>query len=187
MPFNGQLFDVADSYELIFDEKRFEKVNDYQIDKDTHKIKYELNILPNIGMHIADDGKKINKEVSLMKLICDSNQLELFNCDVVQDLIDFKWQRLGKRWHLVGCIFHFFYMFILMYYINMVYIHNEINYKGDGTFERQKVIDFTFILMIGIVYSTMYNILQMLTMGPIKYFSELWNWLDLIYIVCGIA
>lgn len=87
-------------------------------------------------MYIDDDGKKVNTDISLMNVICDSNQLDLFNCDVVQDLILFKWSRLGKRWHLIGCFFHFFYMGIVMTYINIVYIHNKINYKGGDVFDH---------------------------------------------------
>ena len=100
-----------------------------------------------------------------MDIICDSNELDLFNCDVVQDLIHFKWSNLGKRWHLIGCFFHFFYMGILMYYINIVYVLNLIEFKpdpdfpeGGGTFNKQTVDRYSVFLMIGIVYSTIYDI-----------------------------
>ena len=78
-----------------------------------------------------------------MNIICDSDELNLFNCEVIKDIISFKWSRLGKRWHLIGCFFHFMYMFILMYYINDVYIKNKIHYlplpgdpEGGGTFNK---------------------------------------------------
>ena len=116
MPYNGALFCVSDHYSEVFDEDVFKK-RDYKLGEETYKIKYELNILPFIGMHIDSDGQKVNSSISLMNIICDSDELNLFNCDVIQDLIYFKWSRFGKRWHLIGCFFHFFYMFILMYYI----------------------------------------------------------------------
>ena len=93
-------------------------------------------------MYIGQNGEKINPDISIMNMICDSSELDLFNCDVVQDLINFKWQRFGKKWHMIGCFFNVFFIFILMIYINIVYIKNLIHFvpnpehpEGGGTYD----------------------------------------------------
>jgi hypothetical protein len=55
MPYNGALFCVSDHYSEVFEEDVFKK-RDYHLGEETYKIKYELNILPFIGMHIDRDG-----------------------------------------------------------------------------------------------------------------------------------
>ena len=90
-----------------------------------------MNILPEVGMYIGNDGDKVNPDISIMNILCESSELNLFNCDVVQDLIIFKWGAFAMKWHLIGCFYHFFYMIILCIYISKVYIHNGIDYKPD--------------------------------------------------------
>jgi hypothetical protein len=52
-----------------------------------------------------------------------------------------------------------------MYYINIVYIKNFIQYKpdpndpeGGGSFNKEKVNEYGLLLLIGIIYSTIYDI-----------------------------
>ena len=87
-----------------------------------------MNILPLIGMHIGKDNEKVNSHISLMNILCESQELNLFNCDVVQDLIIFKWGTFAMKWHLIGCLYHFFYFTIIIIYIKIVYITNDIDY-----------------------------------------------------------
>ena len=56
MPYNGKIFCVAEHYKEVFDEKRFQIRKEYHLGEETYKIKYELNILPWIGMFFGDDG-----------------------------------------------------------------------------------------------------------------------------------
>jgi hypothetical protein len=42
-----------------------------------------MNILPEIGMYIGNNGEKVNPDISIMNILCDSSELNLFNCDVV--------------------------------------------------------------------------------------------------------
>ena len=88
MPYNGTLFSVNLNYDEVFqNETKFEKRDEYPLGEETYKIKYELNIIPHIGMYIDEEGEKVNPDVSLMSIMCESNELNLFNCQVVQDLI----------------------------------------------------------------------------------------------------
>jgi hypothetical protein len=92
-----------------------------------------MNILPQVGMYIGNNGEKVNPDISIMDILCESPELDLFNCDVVQDLIIFKWNTFAMKWHLIGCAYHFFYMIILCIYIDNVYIHNKIDYEPNTT------------------------------------------------------
>ena len=86
MPYNGQLFSLSDQYDKVFHQKKFAKIDISQHHDKTqqlYKIKYEMNILPLIGMHIGNNNEKVNPDISLMHIICESNELNLFNCDVV--------------------------------------------------------------------------------------------------------
>lgn len=124
-----------------------------------------MNILPQIGMYIDNDGTVMNKNQNIMKVICESPELNLFNCDVVQDLIIFKWVTFAQKWHLMGCVYHFFYMIILCIYIRNIYILNDIHYepnndKNKVDFNVKMVEDYGLLLVIGIAYSTLYNVVQ---------------------------
>ena len=49
--------------------------------------------------------------------------MDMFKAPALQELIAFKYDNFGKRFHLVGCIIHFVYMVILFIYLDIVYIH----------------------------------------------------------------
>jgi len=78
-PFNGSIFDLRDSYEIVFPnlgnskDADISKVGDSEnLEKKTmYKINYRLNMLPNIGIHINNDnGNKVTKnaDISIMQL-----------------------------------------------------------------------------------------------------------------------
>lgn len=53
-----------------------------------------------------EDGK-------LIDAIANSEEMEIFVTDLVQDLIDFKWTRFAKKVHLRGFYFHIAYIICL--------------------------------------------------------------------------
>lgn len=112
------------------------------------KIKYSVNLLPGIGESIQFDknGRKhyLNADVNLMGLLNGTDELDIFDTIAVQELIAFKWDSYALTHHLVGCFFHFFYLAILIIYINIIYI------KDIGT-PSEKVI-YVILLAIGTLY-----------------------------------
>jgi hypothetical protein len=50
----------------------------------------------------------------------------MFDVETLQDLIAFKWDAFGYKFHLFGCFVHLVYIIILFAYIDLVYI------KGGG-------------------------------------------------------
>ena len=94
-----------------------------------YKIKYTINLLPNIGLHIVtgQDGKKeIVKGSPLLKSVANSEELDIFNTKLIKDYIKFKWEGQGMRHHLVGTIFHFIQIVILIIYVYNVYLENTL-------------------------------------------------------------
>jgi hypothetical protein len=57
-----------------------------------------------------------------MNMCSESEELALFESQAIQDVIDFKWVEFAYNIHMVGCFFHFWYMSILIVYINAIYI-----------------------------------------------------------------
>lgn len=83
--------------------------------------------MPGVGEKWIDkdeDGQKrvINSDVDLMGLLNKTEELTIFDTKSVQELIEFKWDSYALSHHLVGCFLHFFYLIILMIYINIIYI-----------------------------------------------------------------
>lgn len=157
-PYNGSLFTVHENYKTCFPEKEFEKLNDdgalnsssndssalaslmnmmsfSKVDKSKiFKIKYDLNLIPQIGSYIRVRGgvnEYINENTSIMKLCTESNEFEIFNSPTINDYIQFKWQTFGKRFHSVGSAAHLMYVVVLIMYNSSVYIQNVINYRED--------------------------------------------------------
>jgi hypothetical protein len=84
-------------------------------------------LLPGIGETIVLDkttGVKLylKDDVNLMGLLNNTDELDVFGTKSVQELIAFKWDSYALTHHLVGCFFHFFYLAILIIYINIIYI-----------------------------------------------------------------
>ena len=85
------------------------------------KIKYSVNLLAQASMYISEgkDGlnEYFNEDVSLMTICGDTEELEVFETDALQQVIQFKWDKYGKNHHLLGCIMHLFYTLIIIIYV----------------------------------------------------------------------
>ena len=124
VPFNGSIFRLRPSYKEIFDglvdevdftgyQDIFGVIEPQKI----FKIKYTLNILPSI---------KTEGDESLMdtvgKIDCYSEQENIFNCNALRDLINFKWKKYAKKVHYMGFAFHTVYLFVFSIFINQVFV-----------------------------------------------------------------
>ena len=76
------------------------------------KIEYQLNQLSFMS---AEDG-------DIMTAIADSDEVELFLCDSVIDLIDFRWRQWAFKFHVVNVSIHFVYCIYLFNYIKIVFM-----------------------------------------------------------------
>jgi len=125
-PYSESIFNIRQHYKSVFPEAELQDViggenKAKNIDSSKiYKIKYSINLLPQIGTHIekfyfnlSKDGSEDqstdllkNEGVSFMGLIAHSDELDIFNTKSLIDLIEFKWNQYGMRHHFVGCMMH---------------------------------------------------------------------------------
>lgn len=103
-PYNSSIFELRNNYKEVFPEPEMEDIMDANgILKDPSvtkvvKIKYSLNLLPEIGTHISgtnSDGKAIVENTgyidNFMMILSRTQELPIFNTTTLNDLIEFKW------------------------------------------------------------------------------------------------
>ena len=76
-------------------------------------------------MHAAkkkDNYEYVNKGISFVEICTESEEIDLFLCESLQEIISYKWNHYGKAHHLVGFSFHILYMVVMILYVNAVYI-----------------------------------------------------------------
>lgn len=135
-PYNENMFLIMHDYNVVFPEEEFAPMeDDDESMKDTSKLvkmKYTINILPSMGYHTSKTvcpysgtvkNELKNQDINICALCAESDEIDIFKAGTLQDLIAFKWEKFGKKFHLVGCIVHFLYMIILFFYTDLVYLH----------------------------------------------------------------
>ena len=102
-PYNMPLFKLRENYRAIFPEPQFNRTPHAEGDEDQHnkvyKIKYTINLLPQIGEHFRQtycgnqlsSSVLVNEGISLLESLSSSDQGECFHSESIQQLIDFKW------------------------------------------------------------------------------------------------
>ena len=93
-PYNHSIFHLRYHYRTVFPEKEFDSEvkigGDLDMSK-VYKIKYQLNLLPQIGEHICldEDGKPftMNEGQSFMSLCKETAELNMFQADPLKKLI----------------------------------------------------------------------------------------------------
>lgn len=97
-------------------------------DSKAHKIKYTINLIPKIGEHLIEDAQNpgktilVNEGISVLDLLQQSPELDLFGCQTILDFVDFKWEAFGKRHHATACLFHIFYVTVFVTHVICVYM-----------------------------------------------------------------
>ena len=152
------------------------------------KIKYKLNLLPQIGVHAieTEDGQVrfVNEHISPMRLSSECGELDIFLSESLQEMITFKWTSYALRHHFIGCIFHLFYMTSLALYTYIVY---DRNIYSDEDTRNPLALTSQIMIALGTVYPALYDWIQMYRVGLKTYLSELWNYIDMTYILASVA
>jgi hypothetical protein len=149
-----------------------------------YKIEYTINLLPKIGEHLIEDrqnpGKTIvvNEGVSVLDLLQQSPELELFGCQAILDLVDFKWGAFGQGHHALACLFHVFYVAVFLAHVIGVYI------QGVAT---EQEIYFLLGMGLGIAYPLAYECAQLRQQGLTRYLEDVWNLTDVVYLALSLA
>ena len=195
-PYNESIYSIMRHYKTVFPEEEFDDIvnpdgsvkQGIETDK-IYKIKYTINLLPTLGSHVVmskDDGEKnfVNDDYSFLKECAEGDELEMFESQSIQDMIEFKWSQFGQSHHLMFCIMHFLQLGILMFYIVFVYYNNKLAHE-DGSDTTAN--PYAWIMLAGIVVPVCYESIQMIKIGFIEYITVPANYINLTYIICSIA
>lgn len=141
----------------------------------------------------------INQDSDLMSIIATSEELEIFNCPSLQNLIQFKWDEYGMRHHLIGCLMQLLQICILIFYVDYIYINNQINCRLERHDNPGGEIDYdtatyacgenvyAFILLGGIVYPLVYEIIHCIRKGFVAYILNISSIMDVVYILSSLS
>ena len=105
----------------------------------------------------------------------EGDNMDVFNCQALQDLIDYKWNSHCGMIHYFGAMSH-----LTMLVLYSIYIIRTYCYLMDGAY----IITPMLILMI---YPLIYDMSQLYTVGFTEYIQDPWNWFDQAYIFLGTA
>jgi hypothetical protein len=158
-PYNGSFFDIRHSYKKVFpdfvpmdEQEEEEEGKESDETQKVSKIKYSINLLGQVSMHIkiSSDGKieYVNEDVSLMSLCGETDELEIFNTESLQQVIKFKWDKYGRNHHLFGCIMHHFYTIIMIIYVKNSYL-----------IENENQVIYAIMIAIGVLYPWLYDLI----------------------------
>jgi hypothetical protein len=119
----------------------------------------------------------VNKGVSVLDLLQQSSELDLFGCQTILDFVDFKWEAFGYRHHATACCFHIFYVAMFFTHVICVYIE---------TIGTEQEAYFLLGMAVGIAYPAIYECLQLKMQGCRKYADDAWNFTDVVYLVFSV-
>jgi hypothetical protein len=156
-PYNGSIFQIRHDYSKIFAGQDFEAKHHHNREGEVdttkvYKIRYSINLLPQIGEHIEDtpEGPElVDEDENIMKILSGSEELDVYDTKSVQQLIEFKWESHASLLHRFGCYMHLIYLLILTIYINIVYIENIADEREIGLL--------SVFLILGIAYPWAYD------------------------------
>ena len=81
----------------------------------------------------------------MLDIFTESDEIDVFLCESLQEIIQFKWDCFGLKFHAIGFVMHAIFMLVLMIQIKWVYVEGYVhNYK------------YSIFLGLSILYPTMY-------------------------------
>ena len=57
-----------------------------------------------------------------MQLCSDTEELEMFNTEAIQNIVEYKWTMYGRKHHFLGMAMHMFYTCMLTIYVSEAYL-----------------------------------------------------------------
>lgn len=181
-PYNSSVFKIRYEYPNVFNrqftaDEKMEAMEDRGIKSiaKVYKIQYQCNMLTAVS---TEDG-------DLMRAIADSNELSIFETDLVRDMIDYKWYAYAANMHRFGAVIHIIYVCSLMYYISDVFLRTEeFDEVTHIRISPPPNADVIKIMCLCLVYPLVYDGTQMAKQGH-DYLQDVWNYIDILHISLG--
>ena len=87
--------------------------------KKTYKIKYTVNLLPAID----------EEDESIMDILGETDNIDVFHASVVKGLLDFKWTKYASRVHKLSAVIHILYIILFLIYVDRIYLYKDVRLK----------------------------------------------------------
>jgi hypothetical protein len=170
MPYHGSVFDLKGKYKQVF--YNIQNKPDGKSQK-FYKIKYSVNFLP-AATFVNGQSEKLKE---LMESLSSTEELTVFDTDIVRDFIEYQWITYAKSVHLLGGFNHFIYCVVICFYMNDIYNYRDFTHR----------INYLWTMLALLLYPMIYDGIQLFYQGPREYFSDSWNFIDQGHIWFGIA
>jgi hypothetical protein len=103
--------------------------------------------------------------------------MEIFQTKVLQEVVNFKWDRYAFRWHFTLWIIHQTYLALIFAYTYNTYVYPSEEYESG----------LNWALCGMIIVPFLYECLQIYMSGPLDYFTDMGNLVDICFIGCAVA
>lgn len=78
---------------------------------------------------MLEDGstevEMVREGVSLVSVFQETEEVEIFDSTCIQEVIGYKWDVYGRRFHLLGFTMHCFYVVVMNIYVAEVYMKED--------------------------------------------------------------
>ena len=200
LPYNENIFEIRNHYKTIFKHKKFNEP-DFEgkdMGKKVHKVSYHVNLLPMLGRYKYKTMdpytkkviyKAVNNDVNLLEEFCGNDELSHFDCEVLKEMIEFKWNSFGITVQRLILYLHFLYLTCLLIYYVEVYLTGEKTFSLEGWAVKkelelsERIVWANYILVGFSAIPAIYELTQAVTGGFADYITQFQNMLDILYIV----
>jgi len=141
------------------------------------KLRFEINACPHFKPYNGS---------TLLNAISGTEELEIFELEVVRDFIDFKFESFAKKIHLFGFCIHMVTIGLLMYYVNATFMGNIDMDPLTGRILNPPKASKTqmYCLLMTMLYPTIFDGNQFLK-EKVEYLKDPWNYIDILHITMG--
>lgn len=135
----------------------------------------------------------------LMDAVSNSDELKIFETDLIKDMVDYKWDTFARKQHLIGGAIHVIYVLVLIFYINKTFLSLEAINAGDimvisNSIHVDGEVDnrifpkcdtkYMWAIAVCLLYPIYYDGIQLIKQGT-TYFKHGQNYIDIMHILIG--
>ncbi|CDW80200.1 serine threonine protein kinase [Stylonychia lemnae] len=143
------------------------------ISKNTHGITHQIEyLLPMIPQSFSDPR--------FMEVLDKSNNEDLFESELIQIALSFKWEKFAFKFHLIS--FLQFFIFLITFIVDIYYL---VLVGEDRHFYQQLIVK--FIGAAYIIFLVQYELRTIKVQGFLAYLAEYWNYIDIFLVFLYIA
>lgn len=166
----------AEAKRKFYESEKNKKSGKKYVEPKMHTMTYQCNLLPSM----ADEAG-----CTLLHALANTtdDQLDIFEADVVIDLIQYKWNGYAARAHWLSGAIYLGYTAALARYINDIYLRDEVFHNG---VRQNPPPNTNLLIVLGVLLLRAVQIDgTQLRVGGAEYFEDPWNYVDMLNIGLG--